>query len=511
MALSPKAVLRRCGALALTVAALTLASCGSPSTTPTTTSSEAAGGGTVRVGIIGSSSDSLDVTKATTFLPYGVALNTFDSLAVMSQGQPKLMLAESITPNEDATLWTITIRDGVEFHDGTPLTADDVLSSLKYLTTAPNYGSMFADVDLDNASSDGKLTITLPTTRPRSDLVESVLAQMSMVFPEGTTDFTQPIGSGPFKVESFDPDTGAVLVRNDDYWGGAPELERLEFIPIADATARMSAVTSHQVDYAMGVTPTGIETIAEGSGIAVQDPGDSESNAFMFMLNSNKAPFDDPEVRDAFRIAIDREALVDVVFRGVGTVGNDVAGKGMLDYDDSLPQHERDLDKAKAIFAAKGVTSISVLASEMTPGITDAAKLLAQQLGEAGVEVTVDEVDAAGLWSDLSVIPTHDVFSFFAINRPFVAHATMFNVDGAPGNYMATSDPDFSAAITASQAETDPATRTELLHEAQRIQWDSGSDIVWGYQPVLAAHDEGLQGVEIVLSVPVFHEASYQR
>lgn len=500
-------VLRRLLAAGVALAMTGLAACSSPQTPAPTP----ADGGTVRVGILGAGGDSLDVTKASSFITYGVALNTFDSLVIMSQGETKLHLAESITPNDDATKWTVVIRDGVMFHDGTELTADDVLASLSYLATAPIYGSMFADIDLEGARSDGDRTVTFTTSKPRADLVESVLAQMSIVFPKGTTDFTKPVGSGPFKVESYDPDTGVVLVRNDDYWGGAPALERLEFIPIADAAARMSALTDHQIDYAMGVTPTGIETITEGSGVTVQDPGAAESSAFMFMLNAQRAPFDDAEVREAFRLAVDRQALVDVVFRGKGSVGNDIVGQGMVGYDDSIEQRERDKARAQSVFAAKGVTSITVLASEMTPGITDAAKLLAQQLKEVGVEVKVNEADPSTLFNDLSVIGANDVFSFYAINRPFAAHAPMFNADGAPGNYFGNSFPEFSTTVTKSQATTDEAERTRLLHQAQRLFWESGTDTVWGFQPVLAAHDETLTGVEIVMSVPVFHKAGYRR
>lgn len=500
--------LRRITAATVALGLTSLVAC---SSAPAPSDARTASANTVRVGILGGAGDSLDVTKATSFISYGVALNLFDSLVIMSQGENRLQLADSITPNEDATEWTVVIRDGVRFHDGTEVTADDVLASLKYLATAPNYGSVFADLDLAGARSDGDRTVVLPLSKPRADLIESVLAQMSIVFPEGMTDFTKPIGSGPFKVHSYDADTGTVLVRNDDYWGGVASIERLEFLPIADASARMSGLLDHQLDYAMGVTPTGVEAIPAGSGVVVQDPGPAESNAFTFQLNATKAPFDDPAVREAFRLAVDREALVNVVFRGKGSIGNDIVGKGMVGYDDSIPQRTRDLAKATSAFAAKGVTTITVLASEMTPGITDAAKLLTQQLAEAGVTVTLVEADPAALFGDLSFVAAHDVFSFYSINRPFAAHAPMFNTDGAPGNYFHNDFPAFTTTITASQATTDAAGRTRLLHEAQRLFWESGADTVWGFQPVLSAHDEALGGVEIVMSVPLFHKASYRR
>lgn len=495
-------------AIGLLALSLGLAACAaSPTASPG--AAGAAAPTTVRVSVLGSASDTLDITKAATFLPYAVALNLYDSLAIQREGAAELQLAESIEPNDDGSVWTIRVRPGVTFHDGQPLTAADVLYSLRYLSSAPVYGSMYADLDMASATTDGDLTVILPLHRPRADLIESVLAQNSVIFPDGTTDFAAPVGSGPFRFESFSGDTGAVLVRNDDYWGGASAIERLEFLPIADATARLAALLDGQVDFSMGITATGAETIDAGSGVVVQNAGTGESSAFSFTMNTRKAPFDDPEVREAFRLVLDREQLTSVVLRGSGEVGNDLVGKGLAGYNTSLPQRERDLAKARAVFEAKGVTTLDLLASEMAPGITDSARLLVQQLAEAGVTATVSETDPATLWSDLSVLEGTQVFASYAINRPFAAHAAMFTGAGSPGNYGGWVDEVYDDLLARSQSTVEPTQRAELLDQLQARFWEVGPDAVWGYQPVLAAHVQGLEGVRVSQSVPLFHTAAY--
>lgn len=497
----------RITAVALT-ACLTLTAC-APGSSDTT--STPATGGTVRVSVLGSATDTLDVTKASTYMPYAVALNVYDSLAILKGSEPYYQLIDTIEPNSSATSWTITIKDGVKFHDGTAMTADDVLYSLKYLGSAPNYGTMFSDVDFDASTSDGSRTVVLKLTKPRSDLVEAVLGQISVVFPKGTTDFTTLNGSGPYKLVSFDANTGAVLEPNKDYWGGAPSLDRLEFIPVADADARLSALTGGQVEYAMGITPTGAQTVENNNAISIMDPGSEQSSAFQFTMNTRIAPFNDPEVRAALKSLVDRQALVDNVFRGKGEVGNDVVGKGLSGYNSDLSQVTYDKDAAAKVFADKNVTSLNIIAAEITPGITDAAKLLATQLAEANVTLTVKEMDPSAVYSDPSAIASANLFSNYAINRPFAAHAAMFTAAGAPGNYSGWSDTKYNSLITQAQATTDTTERQNLLSQAQEVFHTSGGEVVWGFQPVLAAHVTGLSGIEIAQSIPLMHKAQYTK
>ena len=466
--------------------------------------------GIVRVAVLGSPTDTLDITQAVTNMPFAVDYNVYDSLVMLEGGEIVHQLAESLTPNADATEWTIVIHGDVMFHDGTPLTADDVLYSLRYQGTSPAYSSIYADVDFDASTSDGDRTVVLKTTRPRADLVEGILAQVNLVFPDGTTDFSDGNGSGPFKVESFSADTGTVLVRNDDYWGGAPTLEQIEFVPIADASARLSALTDGQVDLALGITAAGADSVESNSDLTVVDDGVRASSAFLFTVNTTIAPFDDPEVREAFKLAIDRQQLVDTVFRGRGEVGNDIVGAGLPGYDEDLAQREHDPELAEKIFAEHGVTDLGIVAAELTPGILDATEMVKQQLADIGVTLTITEADPTAIYTDLEQVQRSQMFATYLINRPVASTLPTFTSKESVYNFSGWADEEYNQLLIDSQRAVDEGERQTLLDAAQQRMWDEGGDVVWGFQSELFAHVSGLEGIEISQSMPLFHDAGYE-
>ncbi|MFT0846918.1 ABC transporter substrate-binding protein [Actinomycetaceae bacterium L2_0104] len=466
---------------------------------------------TVRVGILGGPSDTLDITNAATNLPYAVLLNVYDSLVLLQGGEFELQLAESVTPNEDATRWTIAIRDGVTFHDGSPLTSTDVLYSLKYLAESANFGTIYGDVDFETSTIDDDLTLTLHLTRPRADFVEAMLSQLSPVFPDGTTDFTSPVGSGPFKLESFSADSGAKLVRNEDYWGGAPAIEALEIVPIMDGSARLSALTDGQVDIVTGLSATALGSLEGNDAFVIDDPGPTDSSAFTFHMNTSIPPFDDPEVREALRIGIDRQALVDVVLQGTGEIGNDLIGLGLPGYADGVPQREYDPGRAEEIFAEHGVTELGIIVAELAPGLTDATKLLQQQLADLGVTLTITEADPSTLFSNLEPVYATQLFTNYFNNRPAAVTLPVYLSPDSPYNFSQWKDPEYAELLTQSETLVDDEARATALEDAQERLWAEGGDIVWGYQPNLGAHAKGLEGVSSTQSIPLFAEATITR
>ena len=465
---------------------------------------------TIRVAVMGGPGDTLDVGNARTMMSYAVGLNVYDSLAVLVGGEVRLQLATSVTPNEDATEWTIVLRDDAVFHTGEPVTAADALFSLRTLAESPAGQAGLGDVDFAASAVVDDHTFRVAMQRPRADFVEAVIAGLSVVFPEGTTDFTDSIvGSGPYRLESFDADTGAVLVANEDYWGGAPEVERLEILPVADETARLAALTDGQVDYASNVSATSAEKLSGQDAYSVTNLGLSTSSAYAITLNTTLAPFDDPEVREAMRLAVDREQLVDVVLRGEGEVGNDLVGAGLVGFADDIPQRKHDAAAAKRIFEAKGVKKLSVVVSEISPGITDSMTIVKQQLADIGVELEFIDADPTTLFSDLTPVHEANMFAMYYANRPAATTLPMFFSAGAPHNFSGWEDPEFTRLLAESQAEVDDDARAKALTEAQQILHETGGLLVWGYMPGLEAHATGISGVVPVQGVPVFGEASF--
>lgn len=493
-------------ATAVAVLVLALTAC-SPDGGGTSEGARVSGDRLVRIGIASSPTDTLDLTQATTSLPWAVDLNVFDSLALLDGDSIRLQLAESVTPDETATAWTIVIRDGVSFSDGSPVTADDVLYSLQYLAESPNFALMYGAVDWGASTSDGDRTVVLAMRAPSAGFLDEAIALASIVFPEGTVDFSSPIGSGPYTVESFSPDTGAVLRANPGYWDGSPEIDEVQLVPITDPATRMSAVQDGQLELAVGVSATGAASVAEDAGLEVIDGGAANSTALSFVLNASTPPFDDPEVRVAFKQVVDREQLVDVVLHGRGEVGNDVQGLGLAGYDTTLEQRETDVESARAVFEEKGISTLEILASETVPGMLDAVRLLQQQLADVGVTLVVDERDASTLYSDLDAIYASPIFASYLINRPFASGVSLYTDPASPYNFGQWDDADYTAALRDSAQITDPDAREAALAGLQQRIWADGAEVVWGFQPVLSVAAADLSGVTFSQSVPLLVDA----
>ncbi|MER7168816.1 ABC transporter substrate-binding protein [Micromonospora sp. NPDC000207] len=431
-----------------------------------------------------------------------VMRHVYDSLMVLDNGEYKYQLAESVEPNADATEWTIKLRSGVTFHDGRPLRAADVVHSLRALGTKPsNRASVYALVDLPKITAVDDLTVRVPLLAPRGDFKEAVLVVFSPIFPEGLTDFTKPIGSGPYTLAERSGTTTR-LVANEQYWGGRPTVDELHVVGILDAGARLSALKAGQVDYAIGISATGARTEAANSELVVHRGGPANANALSFAMNQKLKPFDDPRVRQAVRLAADRQALVDNALLGYGTTADDVVGMKLPGYAD-LPPRARDLDQARRLFAEAGVTALTLRTGEIVPGMLNASRLLAQQLKEAGVELTLEELSPDAYYADLMTLATHPFQAFYYSNRPAAVHLSAVTHAKAPFNVTGTSEA-YQGKLAAAQATPDDKAREAAFRALQEEFYAEGGDLLWGFQEQLDAGRKGIEGVRMVQSVQLF-------
>ena len=160
------------------------------------------------------------------------------------------------------------------------------------------------------------------------------------------------------------------------------------------------------------------------------------STGLGFVMNTSFPPFDDPRLREAMKLAIDRQGMVNGVLLGQGEIGNDLMGKGLVGYNDSLPQRTRHLEQATALFSAAGISELSLSASEVAPGLLASSELLVGQLAEAGVTLTIEEVPADAYFSDFERVLSTPLQTMYFVNRPaavhlatFVGSASAFNPD----------------------------------------------------------------------------------
>ena len=457
-------------------------------------------GGTLRFSALGSTGGAIDPRNIFSMLAYHSLAASFDFLAMHGEDGIVPGVAERMTPNEDATKWTISLRPDVRFHNGRPLTAQDVAFSIAFMgdwETSPRHAAQWADVDHPNVAVIDDLTLELPMLRPRADFVDASLALYAPVVPEGIEDWTLPNGSGPLRVAANDGADSVELIRNDDWWGEPASLDRVVTVPITDPQARINALKSGEIDFAYQLTPT--------IGLAEQDNPDivigrtTAGGAVMcFTMNTSLSPFDDPRVREAMRLVIDRQAMVNGVLLGQGEVGNDLVGLGLTGYHDGLPQRSRDVARAADLFSAAGVGELDLVASEVAPGLLASAELLAEHLSEAGVALRIEEVPADAFFGDFAARMSTPLQTVYYINHPPAVHLPRFVGSGSAVNLTAFATPEFDDALSASQSAVDDAERAEHLLRAQEIEWNDGGMLVWGFSPLIMAHARQVTNVNLV-------------
>ena len=466
------------------------------------------GGGTLRIGALSSPIDTLNPATVTGHLEIAVLQHVHDSLMLLLDGEITNQLAESFEPNADATEWTITVVEGATFHDGRPVTAADVAYSISLLASSPAYAMSYGFVDLAGMAVVDDRTVRIPLFTPRADFPEATFAQVSVVVPDGFEDWGANIGSGPYRLVSYEAGVGATLERNPDYWGGAPFFERLEFIGIADAGARFSALRSGEIDYASGISPAQAATIAEDSDVEARAASSGNSIMRTFALNTNVTPFDNPDVVRAVKLAVDRRALIDVILLGNGVIGNDMPSKGLAGYNDSVPQIQRDVDAARELFAGAGVDSFTLRAADFVPGLVDSAELFAQHMAEAGVTVTVEEADPITYFNDFMAVFSTPAQTMYYINQPPAVHMAIHSGSMAPINLTGYASPAFDAGMADLQATLDADERTRKAEELVAMLHDEDGLVIWAFEPQLDGSIKGLEGVSLIQGSPYFASSS---
>ncbi|WP_277212247.1 ABC transporter substrate-binding protein [Isoptericola croceus] len=505
------------GGLGLAAGLTACASPGSPSSpapSPTAAGGGSAGG-TLRAAFVGAGAqESLNILLGPTALDSVRMRAVHGQLgAIDPSGQDgvRLGVAEQITAADDLSSYTITLRSGVRFTDGSVLTAADVLHSLQLpmvLPALPYLQTVGQNFDLDSARVLDDLTIELPTLQPIADGA-LLLCQNSFIVPEGTEEFTPASPScGPFQIAEFVPGEGTALTRFDDYYGGGTLLDGLELRAIPGTDARVAALQAGDIDFAGDIGPVRAQTLDGNDDVVVESTEAPYLTALNFSMNVNHEPFDDADVRRAFKLAIDRQAIVDTVLYGRGEVGNDLPAKGFPDYAADLPQREYDPEAARDLLRQAGAEGMKVTlttGSEIE-GMNEVSTVVAQHLAEIGVEVELDSLPQGQLYSDMEAYFSSDFVVGYTPATPLLSGYTSTRVAGAPSTF-GFDRPDIDELVFAARSTADGEERAAKAREAQQLIWDEGNGITPVFLPSVSARAASVSGVELQ-SWPNFSEAS---
>ncbi|GAA1488158.1 ABC transporter substrate-binding protein [Brachybacterium sacelli] len=462
-------------------------------------------GGTVRVGFVGGgASDTLDGAIATNLGDIARAVNMYNTLLYFDDDyvlQP--LLATSVTPNDDATVWTAELREDVSFCDGRPMTAEDVIASFERIIDPEDPKSGAAALGhLEEIVKTGEHTLEFRLSTSDTALDEELGQYTSIIVP---ADFTveDPVGTGPFMLESFTAAQSTVLTRNPHYWGAdGPYLDEISLLNFNDTDALINALLSNQVDAVAQIPPALTEVIASDERIRILN---SETGMYLpFTMRVDKAPFDDERVRQAFRLAADREGMVEQVLSGKGTIGNDMFAVFDPAYPDQLPQRAQDIAEAKRLLAEAGYPDgleVELATAPIQAGVVEAAQVFAEHAADAGITVTINRMDLTAYWTDYL---GYDFSQSFWYTRNFLAQANAAVTPGAPFNETHWDDEEFNALVEQARAEVDEAARGELVLQAQQILYDRGGYLVWGFANQVDAYQGYLGGfVENRTGIPL--------
>lgn len=495
--------LRRRGFLAAGGAAglgaLALTGC----TGPAASGDAAAGGRPRRGGRLraafagGGANETLDPHQANLFADVARAKALFDKLADFGadlSARPRL--AASWEPNAGLDRWTVKLRKA-SFHNGKPVTARDVLYSYRRIADpqkAFRAKASLEPLDLTASRAVDARTVEFVLKRPTAEFPNLLAAFGAYIVPDGTKDFTEPVGSGPFRFVSFAPGRSAVFRRHDHYWDGPPHLEHLEFLVANEESARLNALLGGQVEYAHELTPTTARA-HEGKGqIEIIRLRNSAMQAFA--MKTDRPPFDDRRVREAFFLLADRKELVQGALSGAGEIGNDLFGKGYEYYADGLPQRAPDLDRARHLLKQAGADGLRVTldTSPVAAGFTESAAIFRDQAAKVGVRVKVAIGSKDSYWQD--TLDSGTLCCYRSGAMPLESHFSQRLLTASTTNATHWRHKDFDALYQQAQSTRNTKDRAAVYARMQRRLYAEGGFLVWGFADWILGTARTVRGVD---------------
>ena len=426
-------------------------------------------------------------------------------------------LADEWSSSADGLTWTFHIRDNAMFSNGDPVTAEDVQFSLMRLAdptinvNIPSLGTGIESVDIVDDR-----TVQVNLDRPVGAFLENIsvfpasVISKAAVEAEGDDHWTDPLGTGPFKLKEWVPGSHITVERNEFYWEeGKPYLDEIRFDFIADDNARILRIQGGDADIVEGVPWTQILDLENSSDFRIQV--DDIVRYEGVFLNHTVAPLGEVGVRQALNYATNKAAINDAVYGGVGEIANSMIPKATYHSDyDTLPAYFYDLDKAKELMAASSMPDGFDLAYIYPSGSSAHEQLgvvLQAQWAEIGVNLSLEEVDTGSLFGDRFFTMEYESgvpLPKFTSDVVVPDEVALLFYDKDPENILAGfftgwAIPDELERVTEEAAfTTDEAVRAELWPQAQRIGMEEAPWVTLFFLPTVHAVASNVEGFRVV-------------
>jgi peptide/nickel transport system substrate-binding protein len=439
-------------------------------------------------------SDTLDPGLNTSGIDYTRGRAHYNSLCQINEDlSTRPELAEEYSANADNSEWTFKLRKDVKFHDGSPLTADDVIYSM-----SRHYGEKSTSTaktlvaDVKEWKKVDSHTVKAIMTGPNGDLPVILGTPQFKIIKDGTTDFQNPVGTGPYTLKEFQPGVRSLHQRNEHYWREGGNVDVIEITAITDKNARTSAFLSGDIDLMQALDPKAIKKVEATAGVGVWSV--PSGSYFGICAMTHTEPGNNPDFVKALQYIQRREKIIKSVLKGQGTVGNDhpINISYGADHCAEMAVKEHDLDKAKFHLKKSGVTTAQLDVAEIAPGMTDISLLAQREAQKIGLDLQIKKVPNDGYWGAVWLKTPLNVVTWNMRPTANVMLNLAFAPD-APWNDTRWKNERMGKLLAEVRGVTDPAKRHEMYCEIQKLI-AVGTDEFPGSGMVIPAHRNFVDG-----------------
>ena len=396
-------------------------------------------------------------------------------------------------------LFVVRLKQGIEFHNAKTVGAEDLIYSFNRLID-PALGiapalSEFLDANSFKALDDRTVEISL--LKPSVAFLNGMADYGANIVPVDYARFdgdpTTQIGTGAFKLKSFTPGSESVHVRHENYWGTS-FLDEVQIIDFSDQSALVNALTSGDIDVAIDIPYAQAGAIESNGDLVLLES--AAGNWQTITMRVDVAPFDDVRVRQAMRLIVNREEMVQRVLSGHGRIGNDMYGVLDGSYPKDFAQREQDIDTAKQLLKDAGQENLEIelFAPDDTAGLPEYATAFAEQAKAAGINVTATVLDGGTYWG--AEYTQRAFATSYWSTRPYLNQVAQGALPTAtyPETHWPPAGSNFEDLYNQAIAEVDQEKRYAIIREMQQMEYDDGGNIIAYFQNLIDGHAASVQG-----------------
>ncbi|HJC88037.1 MAG TPA: ABC transporter substrate-binding protein [Candidatus Eisenbergiella stercorigallinarum] len=452
----------------------------------------------ITIGIPQDIEDSLDPHKAVAAGTKEVLFNLYEGLVKPdSSGELQPAIASDYSISEDATTYTFTLREGVKFHDGSMVTAEDVKYSIDRCADTTNGEPLveaYSNIKSVNIVDEKTVEVVLNTAD--SDFLANMTTAIIPASNENPD--TNPIGTGPYRYVSRSPQENFVVEKFDEYWGTPANIENVTFRVCANADSIVMNLQGGSIDMFARLTTTQASQLGDQFDVL-----EGTMNLVQALyLNNAVEPFNDERVRQALCYAVDPQGIMDLISDGKGTeIGSSMFPAFEKYYMPELNDvYNQDFDKAKELLAEAGYPdgfSFTITVPSNYQQHIDTAQVLVEQLKNIGVTAEIELVEWE-TWVSEAYTNRNFEATVVGVDASSLTASALLSrfVSDAPNNFINFSNADYDAAYARAEAAVDDEEKTEAYKECERLLAEHAANVYIQDLPCLVALNKKYAGYE---------------